>query len=144
MKNLSRALSGILRELAQVVDSMSDDDVQRLVAGGTRIRLSLEEGDSPDVKPSKHRDARLPDETMFSDLEMELKTLTSREDGFRALARVCTTKAGLTAFARRLDLHVLRDDDVEKLRDKIVEHTIGFRLRSSAVRGRDSDGDEYK
>jgi hypothetical protein len=50
----------------------------------------------------------------------------------------------VTAFARRLDLHVLRDDGAEKLRDKIVEHTIGFRLRSSAVRGRDSDGDEYK
>jgi hypothetical protein len=45
------------------------------------------------------------------------------------------TKTELEQIARRLSLPILKQDKAERLRDKILEATIGSRLNSQAIRG---------
>lgn len=60
---------------------------------------------------------------------------TSREEGIAHLDDLGLSRAGLEKLARALDLPVGRSDRVDRLKERIVEATIGYRLRSGAIKG---------
>ncbi len=39
---------------------------------------------------------------------------------------------------KSLDIPLLQRDNIEKLQEKIIESTIGYRLRSEAIQGKNS------
>ncbi len=69
------------------------------------------------------------------EIATKLQTLPTREAGEGLLKDEAQNRRSLEALARFLQLPVQRDDTVERLRAKIVENTIGSRLRSEAIQG---------
>jgi hypothetical protein len=61
--------------------------------------------------------------------------MSSREQGAQHLLSAAPTKTALQEVARYLDLPVRKSETIAELRERIVEATIGYRLRSRAIRG---------
>jgi len=124
-------LGDILRRLADYVDQCQDKDlvsiVQRAISPADAVETKVRSWDRSEscIEPSD-----------VQSIYEELRTLPSREAGHVLLREKVRTKAALEAIARSLQLPMQREDTVDRLRTKIVEHTIGARLRSDAIQGR--------
>ena len=65
----------------------------------------------------------------------KMYTLNSRTEGESFLKSNCNNKSAFERVAKKLDLPFQKTDGIEKLVSKIIERTIGFRLRSQAIQG---------
>lgn len=54
------------------------------------------------------------------------------------------TKANFEKFARSIDVAVMKSDKLEKIRENIIESTIGARLRSEAIQNKNNKDVESK
>lgn len=121
----SEHLALLLMQLANRVAEMSDAELSDfLSSAGTPDRISKEK------RPSK------PD---YTSLVAELRGAHELGQGAALLRRAAPTKTDLVNLARHLDLPVSKRDTVEQLSDRIVDTTIGYRLRSAAIRGNKAD-----
>jgi hypothetical protein len=73
------------------------------------------------------------DESSISDIISELNRMTSRESGLELLNNNCALRQDYESIAKRIDIPYTKKDTIEKLKEKIIEGTIGFRLRSQAI-----------
>jgi hypothetical protein len=121
-------LANILRRLADYVDKHPDEDLAPIFKQAATLMQSTER-----VKKSQPQ-KQLPD---VQAIATELQTLQTRDAGDALLRERVPNRSGLEAIARFLQLPVQRDDSVDRLRAKIVENTIGSRLRSDAIQGKD-------
>lgn len=121
-------LANILRRLADYVDKHPDEDLAPIFKQAATLMQSTER-----VKKSPPQ-KQLPD---VQAIATELQTLQTRDAGDALLRERVPNRSGLEAIARFLQLPVQRDDSVDRLRAKIVENTIGSRLRSDAIQGKD-------
>jgi hypothetical protein len=132
-------LALILRALADCVVQASAADVNRLVSGRAKLRIVDVKKTSLSTKKDKHSD---PEQTSLSaqkaDLEnisKRLLELDAREKGIELLKQAQLSRRALESLARTFDLPIRSEDNVERLRDRIVDATIGARLNSQAIRG---------
>lgn len=128
MSNANSA-AALVRLLATFVDSLSEDDVEGLLAGRLGLHIT---GGEPTFRSKRKRG------TVTVDLDVVVDALgraRTRHDAMSILERGGITKALLEKLARRLDLPVLRSDSVERLRQKIVEGVVGHRINSEAIQG---------
>lgn len=117
--------------LSAFLENLSDDDVAGLVRGDLRITIAKS-------KPRRRaRKSERPDPESLRPVLEFLNSAETREAGFEKLNETMPTKAHLEALARLVDLPIQRSDTVEDLQRNIVEATIGYRLRSKAIQGRD-------
>lgn len=65
----------------------------------------------------------------------QLNKSQTREAAFELLERMNLTRNELIAVARPRNVHVTKDDDVRRIKEKLVEAAIGSRLNSLAIRG---------
>lgn len=128
-----QSLQKLLRQMALTLERASSADVEALLLGEAEFVISGRGSRHTSKKDSgqSHHIASPELEGIASQLRM----LDSRDDGLRLLAKSDLTKKELEKLARFMDLPVLREDDSEKLRLKIVEQSIGARLNSLAIRG---------
>jgi hypothetical protein len=133
MDESRRAIARLLRQLAEELCALSDIDYRDLLDGKLRLALLHKNTANPS---KKRRGAVHADEHAFAEIAAELQRLSDREAGVSLLHQRCSTKVSLERLARCLDLPVRREDTAENLRDRIIEATIGFRLRSQAIRGK--------
>ena len=130
MSNKRSDLAKILRSLADYIDRHPDEELTEVFQQATTLMQS--------VRPQKKHVGRLPGKMDLPDvnaLTIKLHQLQSRDDGINMLEREVSNRRGLEALARFLQLPVQRDDSTERLREKIIENTIGSRLRSTAIQG---------
>jgi len=136
MDESRRSLAKLLRRLADDLLSLPDADYRDLLDGRLHLAFSRKGTSQP---RKKCRDAIMADKHALADIAAELQQLSDREAGLSLVRRRCRTKTCLEQIARFLDLPVRREDTTEALQEKIIEATIGFRLRSQAIRGKTSD-----
>lgn len=122
----SRELSEILRVLADYVEKQREEDLRPLMEEIARV-----------IKKPKKKADPVEISVSHSELEFRLLSLDSRAAGEQLLMAEVKGRKGLENLARHLQLPVQRDDKIEKLRAKIIENTIGSRLRSDAIQGKD-------
>ncbi len=122
-------LANILRRLADYVDNHPDEDLAPIFKQAATLMQSPER-----QKKSPHPRLSSPN---VQAIVAQLQTLQSRDAGDTLLREKSSNRNGLEAIARFLQLPVQRDDTVDRLRAKIVENTIGSRLRSDAIQGKD-------
>jgi hypothetical protein len=127
-----RTVAKLLRELADTIGSLNDDEFAQCARGELHVRLA-KSGSRP-----KGKFKAIPDQHAASvqQIAARLQVLPDRESVRQLLRETCKTKSCLEQLARVLDLPVRREDTVESLSEKVVEATIGFRLRSEAIRGK--------
>lgn len=125
----------VVRALAIFLRNLSDDDILALEHNDARIVV---ERTAP---RSRKRPPRPTDGDVRATRE-QLQLAASREEALAVLLDRAPLRAELRALAADMDLPVPKSDTVERLRNRIVEATIGFRLRSQAIRSVDSDPSE--
>ena len=127
-----KELSRLLRLLADLIERSPTSEVDALLSGHSRLQIVGGPGNER-RHPSSRRLARESGE--LHDIIHRLQALESREEGMHLLQGANLTKKELEAAARLMDLPVIREDDSERLMQKMVEASIGARLNSRAIRG---------
>ena len=121
----SKLVSEILTEVAKVLRSGNEDrliELHRRVSGkGTPKRVT---------KPQQSN-LNLP----LEDIE-KFGDFSSREALEHHLVSTYPGKAELASVAKALKVAVVKADNYESLVRKIVDATVGYRLRAEAIRGR--------
>jgi len=127
-----KEVSHLLRLLAELVERCSTSDVDALLSGQARLQIDSRSANERRYSSSKRtiRGAHQLQEIIHT-----LQSLESREEGIHLLQSANLTKKELEATARLMDLPVIREDDSERLRQKMIEASIGARLNSRAIRG---------
>lgn len=127
MTNKRSELANILRRLADYIDRHPDEELTPIFEQAARLK--------PTASSHKKNPPEKLSSEQITELALNLRELGSREAGELLLQNKVPTRRGLEALARFLQLPVQRDDTLDRLRAKIVENTIGSRLRSSAIQG---------
>ena len=130
MSNSAFLAASALRRLAAAVERMSDDELGKLNDPGFEIEIR--------AVRRRPKDESAPEARLdMADIVAKLTASPSRADASKFLENGFETKKILQQIARHLDVAVLKQDKVETLRDKIIEATVGARLRSDAIKGSD-------
>lgn len=137
------ATADILRMLADFVEKYSVEELAEILEGNRKTAFASKPPFKDKAKRGKGLKKNKWNERPSSTndnakLAEELTQLTSREAGELLLQERVANKIVLEGLARFLQLPVQRDDTIAKLRSKITENTIGSRLRSDAIQGKDS------
>lgn len=119
----------ILQEVSRFLRSLSEAEVEQLLSGDAHLSLDTRRPKRGRVSP---RPASAPEAELIVE---ELRGFATREAGRDRLDALSPTRVQLQEIAAVIDLPVAKSDTVDKLKDRIVEATIGFRLRSAAIRG---------
>lgn len=119
----------ILRAVTTFLRTLSPEEADAVARGNARITL---EGRAPRT-PKRHVADRGPEAL---DLLVEsMKRASTREEAAAALESAQLRKADLIAIARSLDVPVASKDRIESIQERLLESTVGYRLRSRAIRG---------
>ncbi|MEU3269087.1 hypothetical protein [Streptomyces bacillaris] len=121
--------SQVLEKVGAFLRSLSPGQVDDLLAGRSRIAL---------VKRQELRESKTPTSVSSADLDRlreDLINASSREAGEKYIENQKLSRVDLQALARALDIPVRKGANMKAIKEGIVEATIGYRLRSGAIRG---------
>lgn len=117
-----------IEKLAEALSRLSAADAEKLEIEGYELELRVKKSRVQKAKPAS---ATLPDEQIAAVREQLLEA-DSRE---RARELIQTLdKATLFRLLRDLDVPCQKKDPLDVLREKIIENTVGFKLRSEVIR----------
>jgi hypothetical protein len=66
----------------------------------------------------------------------QLTMAQTREAASEIIDKLNFTRKELEALARTRSVHVTKDDNVQRIKEKLVEAIVGSRLNSLAIRGK--------
>jgi hypothetical protein len=118
-----------LEKVGIFLQSLSPEQIEDLAVGRCRIALVKRQA-SREVRASPSKPS-----VDFDQLRVNLTGVESREAGQEYLDEQNLSRADLQALARVLDIPVRKGDNMYAIKESIVEATIGYRLRSDAIRG---------
>jgi hypothetical protein len=126
------ALARILRKIAAAIEKSNvaewDDFDIELRPRNARAKLTRDHEGQSNRKPKIS-----PQEVEY--LLEQLNRVSTREAASELLERLNLTRKELIAVARPRNVHVTKDDNVQKIKEKLVESVVGSRLNSLAIRG---------
>jgi len=128
----------LVENFLNFLKTLSKSELKDLETGDSTIKFSVNSKHDKE-KNIKTANESLKDHKLVKELEKlkdNLYNMNNREDGLFLLERHSPTRSRLEALAKLLDISVTKRDSVEHIRTKIVDTTIGFRLRSKAIRGK--------
>ncbi|QDT02203.1 hypothetical protein K227x_05750 [Rubripirellula lacrimiformis] len=121
----------ILRDLARQVAALDDADFEDIASGAAKLQLGLQgRRGQATAKP-----AAKSTEEDFRELIKQLQTVATREEGEKLLNEEAALKDELTRLAKCIDVPVRKGDQLDLIRSRIIEATIGYRLSSAAIQG---------
>lgn len=109
---------------------LSDRDIEALIDGQARFVL-----ESIDPAPASRGVLNPATDSKLMKVIAELHSAPSRDEANAILGNANLRSVELRKLMRILDLPVSRTDTVDKLHYKIVDSTVGYKLRSNAIRG---------
>jgi hypothetical protein len=119
----------VLRRLVEALDSLSEEELKKMSDPQYSIEFKAIRRRSKDESKLHFTDANA--EEAITQLSM----FSSRQDAQVMLDDKYPSKKVLEVIARKLDIPITRQDKIEDLRDKIVEATVGAKIRSQAIQG---------
>ena len=128
-KNL---LVRFMSEIANGLESLSESDLKKLDSGSFSIefRVVRKKEQTQETVSLSQKDA---DEILD-----KLRACQDRDSGYELLKASLKTKKDLERFAKHIDIYVMKQDKVEKIRDKIIEGVIGASIRSTVIQGKNT------
>ena len=109
-----------LNKLPQVV-------VKEIENGEKRIEINVistpKESDEPILQNS----------VVVSESISLLNSMQSREEAYSYMSSSDLKKADLEAICKQLDLPLTKKENIKTLQEKIIEGTVGYKLRSQAI-----------
>ena len=129
-----KAISNLLLSVNKLVNKLTNEELEILESGNFELSLNM-----PKRKSSKgdKQSATTLDEGSLKSISEQLDSAKSREEGLVIIESSLKNKNELEFFAKHIDVAVMKSDRVDKIKDNIVDATVGARLRSSAIQGKD-------
>lgn len=129
MNSQKLKFSGTLRRLVDAVERLSEDDISKLgdESYSIEIRLTRKRNKEETISPIQ--------ETDLANVIEKLTGFANREEAQHFLNANFPTRKSVELIARKLDIPISKQDKVETLRDKVIEATVGARVRSQAIQG---------
>ena len=121
----------LLRDFARRIQAMDDARMERILAGELRIEVRAPEKERAKAREGKARCSDVEIEW----LRRELQEAGSCEPARALIDRYLHSKADLVHFARVLDISAPQKSSSDDIEARLVESTVGYRLRSAAIRG---------
>lgn len=108
------------------LEGLSDEQRESLSAGKLKISFDLQSVGNGVI--------RSPD---WSPLELvnKLNDFATREEAEAWISSAALTKRQFCDTLRTIDVPWDKNDNLERLREKLIENTVGFKLRSRAIQG---------
>ena len=129
-RSAKQQVVSLLRDLASQIQTMDDSEFESVLAGQSRLEIR------PPLKKSEEQRTRIRcSDEEFGRLQEALRNTHTRERARELIDGLLHTKTELTRFARVLDIPVPKSTSSEQLKDRLVEGTVGYRIRSAAIRG---------
>ena len=119
----------ILQKLSAALEYLSQEEFSKLLDDSYRIEIKCIRKRTQEERSTSHHDI---------DINFIIEKLTScasREDAQIFLVNNHPTKKSLELIARKLDIPIIKQDTLVVLRDKVIEATVGARMRSQAIQG---------
>lgn len=82
---------------------------------------------------SQRNNERLISEQEVNDIILKLNSMNERLEGENYLKPLKLSRQSLEIILKKLDIPYQKKDSISKLYDKIIESTIGYKLRSQAI-----------
>lgn len=140
MKNESK-YPKLLKVLASVLEKLTDEEMDALLAG----ELKLVTEAKAKRKETKAKTApAVVDESFLKSAAEQLTFCTSREDGQKILTAMKLKKADLLQIAESNMITARKGDSLKTIKDAIIEHFIGSRLRGDAFKTIDLRSEQEK
>ena len=127
----AKILTVLFRELQDAVLELNEGELEKIISGEYQFVLKVVKkriGTSAKISPV--------DDFSYSELLNLLNQCESREHGHELLSRELKTKSEFEKFARHVEVAVMKSDKLEKIRDNIIESTVGAKLRSDAIQNK--------
>jgi hypothetical protein len=122
----------ILKDLIGQIQATDATRIEALMCGEARLEFRIV---STTKEPTEHQKLERS-ENFEKNAAETLHGLSTREEGDQYIESICRSKEDLIRIARYLDLPVQKKETIKQIKDKIIEFTIGFRVRSAAVQGK--------
>lgn len=122
-------VAAVLQSAATAVRSWTDEELEAFLAGDREMIIRV--SSSPKAR-SRVSD---PMRHAAEDVRSALGAMDSREAGMSYLEEMGFSREDLRSLVAALDLPANRSDNMDRLRRRVVEALIGYRLRSQAIRG---------
>lgn len=126
MKNI---LLSQISKFVEYLDSLTPEDLKKLEEGECCIDFSLRFKAQAQKLSGKHNEADMD----VKEIIERLNHCQSRQEGEAFLNSLDLRNDSLGAIIKQMDLPYSKKDSKSKMFEKIIEGTIGFRLRSSAI-----------
>lgn len=128
----SEQLSIVLNLLSRSILNISDEDLEKIAHGTHLIELKI-------TRNRNNTKTNIETEKIdCTEISRKLEVFSDRLTASEHLKELLPNKKSLELLARHLDIAVSKQDKTEDLIYKIIESTVGARLRSSAIRGPES------
>ncbi|EOC0416586.1 hypothetical protein ACI0Z1_001098 [Cronobacter malonaticus] len=127
----AKTLTVLFRELQDAVLELNEGELEKIISGEYQFVLKV-------VKKRVGTSAKISsvDDFSYGELLNLLNQCESREQGNELLSRELKTKSEFEKFARHVEVAVMKSDKIEKIRDNIIESTVGAKLRSDAIQNK--------
>ncbi len=125
--SIERDFTLILRHLVDAFERRNSKEIARI-----RSVILDKERDSKRPQASKGRSRR---KINAESLRFEFSEFQSRDELSDHIRNLYPAKADVEAVARALRLPVMKTDNTDTLVERVVGATLGYKLRSSAIRG---------
>lgn len=126
-------LAQLLRVMASSIEKLDDAQLDDFILGLKRHRL-VDKLPPTERTVAKKKHAKV-DPVELGRILSQLNESATRDEGASLLDRLDLSRKELDRLARLRDIHVSKDDNIAKIKEKIVEVIIGSRLSSRAIRG---------
>lgn len=134
MTNPQRQLSLAMHRVLDAVEGLSEDEFTKLVDSSYGIQIRLVR------KRSKEVPGTFVAEEDSQRLIARLTSMSNRDEAQQFLDVNFGTRKSIEVVARRLDIPIMKQDKIEVLRDKVIEATVGARIRSETIQGANRQG----
>ncbi|MFQ2253780.1 hypothetical protein ACK33C_12130 [Aeromonas hydrophila] len=127
----------ILDAISDKLSKLSKYEFDAIANGSSKIEISIvrKEVKNKDLKNKEKNISTKAD--MFYRIVSRLGDATSRDAGIIILEEMIPLKNDLELFAKYIDVVVNKSDRVESIKNKIVDATVGAKLRSGAIQGKE-------
>lgn len=119
--------------LTSFLKGLNEIEIANLESGNFEIKMELVS--KKDYLKNSSSKVLSYDEFTAQQIIDELNNFSNREDGLKFLLTKCSSRIDLESIARKMDIPFQKKDTIDKLKEKIIESSIGFRLRSQAIQG---------
>jgi hypothetical protein len=131
MMNKARVISDFLVALARQVELLSDEELEGLLDDAALGSILRQRPRSQSKERAEPADVQSQAEALMG----ELASKSSRAEAAEFLAALAPSKRVLIEAAKMREVHIVKQDSLKTISEKLIENVVGSRLDSARIRG---------